>query len=123
MTRMNWSAENDRRKIRDRGAESIGADRPTATPRAATLAGPITIARFWKNRGRNESVHITLSEYEGHPLINIRVYSTGSDGIDRPTTKGIAMGIRKLPELVAAVAKALAKARELGLIPDDEGER
>jgi hypothetical protein len=123
MTRMNWSAANDRRKTRDHGAESIGSDRPTATPRGVTLAGPITIARFWKNRGRNESVHVTLSEYEGHPLIGVRIHSTGSDGIDRPTPKGVSMGIRKLPELAAAVAKALAKARELGLIPDDGGER
>jgi hypothetical protein len=87
-----------------------------------TPAEQVEIARFWKNRGRNESVHVTLSEYEGHPLINIRVYSTGSDGIDRPTTKGIAIGIRKLPELAAAVAKALATARERGMVADEGGE-
>jgi Transcriptional Coactivator p15 (PC4) len=93
-----------------------------ARDRGATLAEPITIARFWKNRGRNESVHVTLSEYEGCPLIGVRIHSTGSDGIDRPTPKGISMGIRKLPELAAAVAKALATARELGLITGEGGE-
>lgn len=80
------------------------------------LSEPIEIAKFWKNRGRNESVHVSLSEYEGHPLINVRIYSTGSDGIDRPTPKGVAMSIRKLPELAAALARAETKARELGLI-------
>jgi hypothetical protein len=64
------------------------------------------IAKFWKNRRRAESVHVTLSEYEGRALINVRVYATGADGIDRPTPKGIAMGIRKLPELARALAKA-----------------
>ncbi len=86
----------------------------------AALAEPVEIAKFWKNRRRNESVHVTLSEYEGHPLINVRVYTTGTDGIDRPTTKGVAMGIRRLPELAAALAKAEAKAQELGLL-DAEG--
>src|SRR5690349_25091897 len=94
-----------------------------APAKASPLAEPIEIAKFWKNRRRAESVHVSLSEYEGHPLINVRIYATGADGIDRPTTKGVAMGIRKLPELAQALAKALAKAeakaRELGLISDE----
>jgi hypothetical protein len=88
--------------------------------RKPALDAPIEIAKFWKNRRRNESVHVGLSEYEGHCLINVRVYCTGTDGIDRLTPKGVAMGIRKLPELAAALIKAEAKARELGLI-DAEG--
>jgi hypothetical protein len=80
------------------------------------LAEPFTVAKFWKNRRRNESVHVTLSEYEGRTLINVRTYSTGTDGIDRPTPKGIAMAIDKLPELARALAKAEVKARELGLL-------
>lgn len=80
------------------------------------LAEPVEIAKFWKNRGRNESLHVSLSEYEGHSLVNVRIYSTGSDGIDRPTTKGIAMGIRKLPELARAIEKAESEARRLGLL-------
>ncbi|MEH2570265.1 transcriptional coactivator p15/PC4 family protein [Bradyrhizobium sp. AZCC 2289] len=83
------------------------------------LAVPITVARWWKNRRRIESVHVTLSEYEGHNLINVRVYATGTDGIDRPTTKGISMGIAKLPALTKALVLAEARARELGLIEDE----
>lgn len=86
------------------------------------LEVPVQISKFWKNRRRNKSVHVTLSEYEGHCLINVRVYSTGTDGIDRPTPKGVAMGIRRLPELARALAKAEAKARELGLIDGEGGE-
>jgi Transcriptional Coactivator p15 (PC4) len=87
-----------------------------------TLPQPIEIARFWKNRARVESLHVSLSEYEGRSLINVRIYSTGRDGIDRPTTKGVALSVRKLPELHAAVTKALNKAHELRLIDDDGGE-
>jgi hypothetical protein len=87
-----------------------------------TLAEPVEIAKFWKNRRRIESVHVTLSEYEGHPLINVRIYATGTDGIDRPTTKGVAMGIRKLPELAQALVKAEAKARALGLLDEAKAD-
>ena len=84
-----------------------------------TLPEPIVIAKFWKNRRRAESVRVELSEFEGHALINVRVWSTGTDGIDRPTTKGVSMGIRKLPELAQALVQAEAKARKLGLIHYD----
>jgi hypothetical protein len=88
----------------------------TARP---TVDEPIVVAKFYKTRWRNESVRVSLSLYEGHTLIDVRVFRTGVDGIDRPSSKGLALGIRKLPELVAAVTNALKKARELGLIPDD----
>jgi hypothetical protein len=88
----------------------------------ATLPEPVVISKISKNRRRIESVHVSLSEYEGHCLINVRVYCTGADGIDRPTPRGVAMGIRKLPELARALVKAETKARELGLLDrDDEG--
>jgi hypothetical protein len=86
----------------------------------ATLTEPISIAKFWKSRNHAEHVRVELSEYEGHPLINVRIWQTGSDGIDRPTVRGIAMAVRKLPELASALAKAETKARALGLLADDE---
>jgi hypothetical protein len=88
------------------------------TANRPALDEPIVVSKFWKNRRRNESVRVTLGEYEGHCLINVRVFCTGTDGIDRPTPKGVAMGIRKLPELAQALVKAEAKARELGLLED-----
>lgn len=90
--------------------------------KAALLAEPVEIAKFWKNRRRAESVHVSLSEYEGQVLINVRVYVTGTDGIDRPTPKGIAMAIAKLPELARAIVKAEAKAREIGLLEVESAE-
>jgi hypothetical protein len=84
-----------------------------------TLPEPVVISKFWKTRWRNESVHITLSEYQENCVIDIRVFRTAADGIDRPTSKGLTMAVGKLAELQKAITKALAKARELGLIDDD----
>jgi transcriptional coactivator p15 (PC4) len=88
-----------------------------------TLPEPIPIAKFFKSaRDRTRHVRVELSEYEGHALINVRVWQTGTDGIDRPTKQGIALAIRKLPTLTVALLKAEDKARELGLIKADESE-
>jgi hypothetical protein len=87
-----------------------------------TLDEPIEIAKFWKSpRDRTAHVRVGFSEYKGHPLINVRVWQTGSDGIDRPTPKGIALTIGKLPELHAAIGKAMTEARARGLL-DDQSE-
>jgi hypothetical protein len=90
------------------------------TAKCPPLAEPI--AKLWKSRNHTEHVRVELSEYEGHPLVNVRIWQTGSDGIDRPTVKGIAMAVRKLPELAHALVKAETRARELGLIGDEGGE-
>jgi hypothetical protein len=86
----------------------------------ATIAEPIEICKFWKSRDHRTHVRIEISEYQGHALVNVRIWETGSDGIDRPTVKGIALAIRKLPTLAGGINKALERAREIGLI-DDEG--
>jgi hypothetical protein len=44
-----------------------------------------------------------------------------AEGKLQPTGKGVAMVVLRLPELAAAVNKALTKARELNLL-GDEGE-
>jgi Transcriptional Coactivator p15 (PC4) len=85
-----------------------------------TLAEPITIAEFWKNR-RGESVRISLSTYKERNLIDVRTWATDpTEGKLKPTTKGIATEVRYLPKLVSALAKAESKARELGLITSDD---
>ena len=91
----------------------------------ATLLDPISIAKFWKSRDHAEHVRVDLSEFKGHIIVNVRIWQTGSDGIDRPSTRGIAMSVRKLPELASALAKAETTAIELGLLQstsDDGGQ-
>lgn len=58
------------------------------------------IAQFDKNS--NEQVRITLEEYRGHRLFDIRSYY--HDGVDwRPTKKGLSLKIELYPELREAV--------------------
>ena len=85
--------------------------------RRPTLDEPVVISKFWKNR-RHDAVIVSLSTYEGHNLVDLRTHAM-KEGRLIPTPKGLAMAVRRLPELAAAVTKALAKARELGLIVDE----
>ena len=84
-----------------------------------TLPEPVAVDSFWRNR-RHEAVVSTLSTYQGRNIFDVRVHAM-KDGRLVPTPKGVAIVVLRLPELAKAVAKALAKARELGLI-DDEGK-
>jgi Transcriptional Coactivator p15 (PC4) len=84
---------------------------------APALADPVVIAEWWKNR-RGESIRLVLNRFEGRNIFDLRTWYT-SDGKLKPG-KGFAAEIRHLPRLAAAIAKAVATARELGLI-DDKG--
>jgi hypothetical protein len=86
--------------------------------RRPTLDEPVVISKFWKNR-KHDAIIVTLSTYEGHNLVDLRTHAM-KEGRLVPTPKGLAMVVRRLPELVDAITKALAKAKELGLIDDDE---
>lgn len=88
----------------------------------APLTEPIEISKFWKNRRRDKAIVVSLSAYEETNIVNVREHFIGSDGIMRPTTKGIATSVRRLPELSNALRKALETARRLNLLPEDSGE-
>jgi hypothetical protein len=128
---MNWTAANNRRRIRDQGAESIKgatfgatataapADQPPPDQQPArgrpSLPEPIEW-RLWKNRHRRDAVVVSLSTYENRNLVGIRLHTTSPDGRMLPTAKGVSLVIARLPELHTALTRALAKARALGLI-------
>ena len=90
------------------------------SPRKPTLEAPIPF-RFFKNR-RKEVIAVTLSTYEGRNLVDVRQFYQNSSGQDRPTQKGVAMSVNRLPELAKAIGQALTKAQELGLIDGEAGE-
>jgi Transcriptional Coactivator p15 (PC4) len=87
--------------------------------RRRTLDEPVIVDKFFKNR-RKDVIVISLKTYEGVNLVDVRQFVPNESGQDRPTGKGVAMVVRRLPDLAVAVNKALAKARELGLIDDVE---
>jgi hypothetical protein len=113
-------------RIAERARRSL-SKRPTGLPSARQmsegamkLAEPIEIGKFFSNRC-GEFVVVAIREFEGVIFVDARKFYTGADGISRPTKKGLAVTLRKLPELVELLEKTLAKARELGLI-GGEGE-
>jgi hypothetical protein len=89
-----------------------------------TLAEPITIAEWWKNR-RGESIRVTISTWKDRNLIDVRTWGTDpAEGRLKPTTKGFAAEVRHLPKLVSALTEAESRARELGLIENEaEGDQ
>lgn len=90
--------------------------RKTSTRRPARLAEPIKIAEWWRNRS-GTSIRITLTSFEGHNLVDVRSWFT-KDGRLLPG-KGFSANVRHLPQLAKEIARALEKARELGLIDDE----
>ena len=126
---MNWNAANNRRRIHQHGAESINGARSAAAVsnpesarrKAPQLAEPVIIDRWWKNRA-HDAVYVRLTPFKEHVLIDLRTWVTDpADGITRPG-KGFACTAKHLPRLHAALGKALAQARELGLIDDGAGD-
>jgi len=59
------------------------------------------IHSFQKNA--TEEVRISLTEYLGHKLIDIRVYYQGENNEYRPTKKGLSISVDKFSELQEAV--------------------
>jgi hypothetical protein len=79
------------------------------------LLQPVTVAEWWRNR-RGESVRLVLNTFQGRNVFDLRTWYT-ADGHLKPG-KGFAVEVRHLPRLAAEIAKAEARARELGLIDD-----
>jgi hypothetical protein len=83
-----------------------------------TLPEPIEIAKFFKNR-RKDVIVVSLSTYEGRNIVDVRQHFHNEKGQMRPTSKGVAVVVLRLPDLAKAINKALSRAVELGLIDDD----
>jgi hypothetical protein len=65
-----------------------------------------------------EEIRVGLSEFNGHDLLNIRVWAEPRNGgAGRiPTKAGIACNVRLLPELIEALQQAAMAARKAGLL-------
>jgi hypothetical protein len=88
------------------------------------MSSPDPIAAFPKNK--REIIHVTLSEFKGTDLIDMRVHvpkPNGAEGEVIPTGKGLALAIGKLPQLRAALDLAQAEAERRGLLPIDGGAK
>lgn len=70
------------------------------------------LGRITKNV--REEIRISRDEFEGHDLINLRVYFTDKDGSRRPGKQGLAFKIALLPEVQAALQRAAELVSEGG---------
>ena len=68
------------------------------------------VYRWTKNR--DSEVRATLSIFKGHRYADLRVWTLDADDVDRPTKKGISVGVADLPKLRAAVEALEAAAKE-----------
>jgi hypothetical protein len=65
-----------------------------------------------------EEIRIELSEFNGHDLINIRIWTDPRNGGSEriPAKAGICCNVRLLPELIEALQQAEIAARKAGLL-------
>jgi len=62
------------------------------------------VHQFAKNA--TEEVRVSLTEYKGHKLVDLRIYYEPEDGSERrPTKKGITIDVGLYPELKKAMIK------------------
>ena len=61
------------------------------------------IAQFEKNA--TEVVRVSITEFRGRKLIDLRVYYTDDEGEYRPTRKGISISVDGYPEFRNAIAR------------------
>ena len=60
--------------------------------------------QFAKNA--TEEVRVSLTEYKGHKLVDLRIYYEPEDGSERrPTKKGITIDVGLYPELKKAMLR------------------
>ena len=79
------------------------------------------IAQFEKNA--TEVVRVSLTEYRGRQLVDVRVYYCDDAGQYRPTKKGVSLNVEVYPELKSALLalEKLLLERDL-LSPEDLAE-
>jgi hypothetical protein len=63
---------------------------------------------------RRESVRVSVEQYKGVDLVNLRKWFRVEDGSLRPGKAGIALNVKHLPQLAEAMAKALSAAAAIG---------
>jgi len=74
---------------------------------------PIVISEFPKNK--TEDFKLSITEYQGHKLLDFRIYFKDKEGESKPTKKGITLNVKFFPELKQAIvdAEKILKEKEL----------
>lgn len=75
---------------------------------------PMLIASLEKNA--SEQIRVSLDEFRGRNLLDVRVFSSFSTGEPTPTKKGLSIRIEMLDDLLEALTKAKAQADAMGWV-------
>jgi hypothetical protein len=78
------------------------------------------IAQFEKNA--TEVVRVSLTEYHGHKLFDIRVYYSNDEGQYRPTRKGVSLAVGMYSEFKRAMAALEKTLLDNNLITQEDVE-
>lgn len=78
------------------------------------------VATFKKNS--REQVRVSLSDFHGHQIIDMRVFWTPDGTNWNPSKKGLAIGVEKLPLLLASLHEAVVALGQDAPEPADEEE-
>lgn len=73
------------------------------------------IATFEKNS--KEEVRVSIGEFHGKKLINMRVYYRDTDGEYKPGKQGIALSVELYRDLADAVLRVGERLHSEGLLP------
>jgi hypothetical protein len=84
------------------------------------LEEDIIIGEIPKNQ--REDIRVTLSNFKGHDLVGARIWFKTKDGESRPSSKGITVNVKVLPELIGLLEDAEKKAIELGLLDESDDQ-
>ena len=76
------------------------------------------IAQFEKNA--TEVVRVSLTEYRGRKLVDMRVYYSDDAGEYRPTKKGVSLSVEVYPDLKRALLELEKVLLERAIISADD---
>jgi hypothetical protein len=76
------------------------------------------IAQFEKNA--TEVVRVSLTEFRGHKLIDLRVYYSDDEGQFKPTKKGVSLSVSLYTELKKSIHSLEKTLLDLNLITAEE---
>lgn len=80
-------------------------------------ASPALVAEIAALRkSPRETLVVQLCEFEGRTFLDLRIFDIASGPRPRPTKRGVALRPQLIPEMIAALHAAEAKARELGIL-------
>ena len=74
----------------------------------------VLISKFEKNK--KEEVRVSVDNFHGRKLINIRVYYKDDDGTMKPGKQGLALGVDRYKDFAGAILELGQQLKTQGLI-------